>query len=577
MIFAWRCAAAAEKAAVGVHVQHLEKVSNDLEKLYQQTAELNALKREIVEKDECVVELEELIKDQFAASSQQAASLEALCELATRLDLIVKKCLLGFEELKDASSLAQMEEIKATRAWQAERLERASVFQALKMLLVREEDGEDMQMGADELSAEDVHRLLSQIMGDRYEVVSQLEEAQSAIDQKELQLRALSQECTNKERLRADAEAQIAQLEVSAEMLRQKHEAELRSSQEEVQSLVAWTTVEQSRLNESSAAERAELQDIVEERTARVAAWEERATAAEMACQLIQKERDEAVADAEAAQEANAKMLAELKAEIQQKTALAADLSEKQIQLQDAQLKLENLQRDLTEQSAALDDVQTVTALASALQLQVERLQDDLAAAKIGLEKADELEREIADLQIVKAALQREQETRRRCERDLEEGSAALNKEIKLKEQEQATRKRCQQDLAELSAALDREVELKEGLLQATSAAGTRDDAAQAVEIEAQVNRLEKELTVMKMVVEQLKTNEGALTARSVEAETKLAEAERTMLACMAEEARLLDEIEAGEHRNGMLEQRLKTLQGIRDPIHVPGGGATSE
>ena len=90
------------------------------------------------------------------------------------------------------------------------------------------------------------------------------------------------------------------------------------------------------------------------------------------------------------------------------------------------------------------------------------------------------------------------------------------------------------------------------------------------------MKRLEEELAVMTTVVEQLKTNQGALTARSEEAETKLAEAERTMLACMAEEARLLDEIEAGEHRNSMLEERLKKLQGIRDPIHVPGCGSST-
>ena len=70
--------------------------------------------------------------------------------------------------------------------------------------------------------------------------------------------------------------------------------------------------------------------------------------------------------------------------------------------------------------------------------------------------------------------------------------------------------------------------------------------------------------------IEILKASEGAATARSVESESKLLEAERTILACVSEEARLLDEIEAGLNRERELEHRLQILQGIRDPMHVP-------
>lgn len=532
-------------------MQNLEKVSNDLEKLYRQTDEINALKREVAEKDQCVLELEKLIGDEFESSSQQAASLEALLELATRLDSILVNSMLSFEELKDAWNLAQMETIKSTRAWQAERLERASVFQALNMLLVQEADSQGEQTEVDEMSAEDVHRLLSQIMGDRDEVTAQLDDAQRTVEQKEMQLQAVAQEGVRKDKLLADANAQIAQMEVAAETLRQKHEADLRMSQGEVQSLVAWSTIEQSKLNESSAVERAELRDAVEESATRISTLEQRAAAAEEACGSVQKERDQALSDAQFSHHAHKKAQAELEALTEKKNALEADLGETQTQLRDAELKFRNLERDFNEQAAKLDDAQSNAALVCELQLQVRHLQEDLFAAQIGLDKADDLQKQISDLQIVKAALEQEKESRKKCELDLMQVSSALETEIKLKE--------------EVSLQL------------ATSKASAGDDAAEAGALEAQVNRLEEELANMTTVVEQLKTNQGALTARSEEAETKLAEAERTMLACMAEEARLLDEIEAGEHRNSMLEERLKKLQGIRDPIHVPGCGSTTE
>ena len=223
-------AAAAEKAAVGIqsHVQHLEKVSSDLENLYRQTAEINALKRDIADKDKCLFEMEEIIRDQFAASSQHAEGLEALLDLASLLDSLLADSTFGFEKLSKDFKDAKLEEIKSTRAWQAERLERASVFQALKMLLVQDDDEHSMQTHDDEMNAEDVHMLLSQIMGDRNEVVAQMEQTQKDKTTLEQKLREATQGAAEKEKLLEDANIRIEQLELQVEQQQEKHEADLR-------------------------------------------------------------------------------------------------------------------------------------------------------------------------------------------------------------------------------------------------------------------------------------------------------------------------------------------------------------
>jgi len=89
-------------------------------------------------------------------------------------------------------------------------------------------------------------------------------------------------------------------------------------------------------------------------------------------------------------------------------------------------------------------------------------------------------------------------------------------------------------------------------------------------ELQLHITTLQTKLDKDADYIESLKASHGAATARSAESESKLFEAERTMLACVAEEARLLDEIEAGLNREHELEQRIKMLQAIRDPMHLP-------
>ena len=360
------------------------------------------------------------------------------------------------------------------------------------------------------------------------------------------------------------------------------------SSQEEIQNVMMMSTVTSLHLNESTAAERAQLQGAVEESAARVAALEEDVAAGKLACESLRTERDQALAEAAAINEARSRIQEELDELMRQKNDLATELTSSQVLLSDAELRLETVQSDLQQHLLVSD-------------------------------KADELEQQMSEMQLVQAALEHEKESRTKSEKELEEMRTALDTELVLKaraelqvaeavaqkEEAMAQKEAVELQLAEAAAQKEAlQLQLAEAAAQtvemiaqkdalqlqiAEAAAQTEveeegqpsqiadekqavDEAAWALSAEALVGRLEKEVDAMTTVVGQLKANEGALTTRSVEAESKLAEAERTMLACMAEEARLLDEIEAGEHRNDMLEKRVRLLQGIRDPMHVPGG-----
>ena len=72
-------------------------------------------------------------------------------------------------------------------------------------------------------------------------------------------------------------------------------------------------------------------------------------------------------------------------------------------------------------------------------------------------------------------------------------------------------------------------------------------------------------------MIEVLRVKLEDATERTRDTDRKLLETEFSMLACVAEEARLVEELQAGLTREKKLEQQLTMLQEIRRPEQPEG------
>jgi len=743
------------------HIEHLEKVSSDLEQLYVQTAEINAMKREIVDKNTSLNELETLVTDQFNHSSQEAQILETLLELSSQLS----NCLISAQgsclENRKIAEKSKLEATKSARAWQSERDERAKVLQALWDLSDREAERKPQSFA--DLTAEDAATFISQLLKDRSIVMDKLAiltkqayDAKKEVEERNKRIQTLLEDALGAEKMVAAQRKRIDELE-------HVHRGQL-------QEYVSWSTRERSQLGESTTEMVAEMVELFER-----ALEESTSLAQEIQGALEQNVKEEVKAKDEAMKslgECESKLQAETQAKEEALRAFAELKQELDIMFEESETRTRMFESNLQAEAQAREEA--LRALAKMKQeheqarLQLDTMSEESETRKRMFEDSEtrmqgQEQTLVREQVLLKAELVQEQRQRKTAEQELAQVQAQVSKEQQQREtaeqelakvqaqvsKEQQQRKTAEQELAQVHAqakeglrtvstvdtdaenalsimptVLADEIErileelyaakaeildlrnlvgkyqqedkmkLKEQSAQAVlsaappssecsppvpssgtlnKAAGIREESIQmrrsmeasddhwnsqkvvsmlfsceeelsaikasieeqAVSVRARIksleDRVEKEVAesedfrseladarsqaqnlrqeldekrqgdadsvVLGKVenleseiaelqlhittlqtkldkdtdyIESLKASEGAATARSAESESKLLEAERTMLACVAEEARLLDEIEAGLNREQELEQRIKMLQGIRDPMHLP-------
>ena len=744
------------------HIQHLEKVSSDLEQLYLQTAEINAMKREIVDKNTSLNELETLVMDQFNHSSQEAKILETLLELSS----LLSNCLISAQgsclENRKIAEKSKLEATKSARAWQSERDERAKVLQALWDLSDREAERKPQSFA--DLTAEDAAAFISQLLKDRSIVMDKLAiltkqayDAKQDVEERNKRIQTLLEDALGAEKMASAQRKRIDELE-------HVHRGQL-------QQYVSWSTRERSQLGESTTemvAEMVELferaleestslaqgiqgaleRNLKEEVKAKDEAMESLAEC-ESNLQAETQAKEEALrafaelkqelammfeenetrkrmfesnlqAEAQAREEA-LRALAELKQEHEQarlqldtmsgesetrermfeeietrlqgqeqtlmreQVLLKAELVQEQRQRKiaeqelaqaQAQVSKEQQQRETAEQklakvqaqvskeqqqrktaawelaqvnAQAKEGLQTVSTVDTAVQHglsimqtvlaseEIERILEELKAAKAEILELRNLEGNYQQEDKMKLKEQSAQATLSAAQPSSEcsppvPSSGTVNQAAGIREESIQMRGRmearddhwsfqkvvsmlfsCEEELSAIKTSIEEQAvsvqtsikslqdrvekevaeseDLRSALADARSQAqnlrqeldemrqGDADSVilgkvetleSEIAELQLQITTLQTKLDNDADYIESLKASQGAATARSAESEAKLLEAERTMLACVAEEARLIDEIEAGLNREQELEQRIKTLQGIRDPMHLP-------
>jgi len=259
------------------HVQHLEKVSSDLEKLYQQTAEMNAMKKEIVDKNKCLSEMESLVTQQFSAAAEQGMVLESLLGLADKIDKGLTVSQAAFEKTSAVIRVAHLEATKSQRAWQAERSDRDTFFKALLVIAGRSQDSDDkVTMDLVGAQASDVEMLSEQIMGNRSKLLKKLQvsevelsDAHAEIQDRDRQLASLLQDLLEAQKLLIETRKSTAGLEMKLHASESMYTGQVQDSQHkhegELQEIVSWATQVKSKQVESSASERSILQDEIQQ------------------------------------------------------------------------------------------------------------------------------------------------------------------------------------------------------------------------------------------------------------------------------------------------------------------------
>jgi len=261
-----------------------EKVSSDLEKLCQQTAEMNAMKREIVDKNKCLSEMESLVTQQFSAAAAQGLVLESLLGLAHKIDNLVCKAQkrgltvsqAAFEKTSAVIRVTHLEATKSQRAWQTERPDH-TLFKALVVIAGRSQDSDDeVTMDLVGAQASDVEMLLEQIMGNRSKLLKKLQvsevelsDAHAQIQDRDRQLASLLQDLLEAQKLLIETRKSTEGLEMKLHASESMYTGQVRDSQHkhegELQEIVSWAAQAKSKQVESFASERSILQDEIQQ------------------------------------------------------------------------------------------------------------------------------------------------------------------------------------------------------------------------------------------------------------------------------------------------------------------------
>lgn len=433
---------AAQGQGIQSHVNHLEKVSSDLQNLYQQTGEINAMKKELVDKNACLSELESLVTDQYTAALKQAEILEALLELSGQLDSRVTASQSSFEKMKEDCAKAQLAAAISTRAWQTEQAERVLVFKAL-LELAGPEMGNAMDVTVQDvdLTVQHVESLLTQIMDDRTMVLgeiqvmaAQLSSAQNEIEQKN----GIIEEV---ESLLSESRNRMEQLEVSLNVSQRRYEEELRASQrmhhDQLEKMMNLLSNEKKNMWESKENEIASLQGAVEE-SALIA--EEIHMVLDESWQKERKAKDEAVSNLEAKiaelavvgvklqneQEKNASLVSEvqlLQKQIAELAAAEGDLGKAHAQEANAASEtIKELQEKLalseSQRFLANRDAQDALAASSEHEKEKKLILTTIATNQVAIESLEQtinvltidLERKRAETDTLQMEIQRQQE-----------------------------------------------------------------------------------------------------------------------------------------------------------------------
>jgi len=675
------------------HVQHLEKVSSDLEQLYLQTTEINAMKREIVDKNACLSELETLVTEQFTHSSQEAEILETLLVLSSQLGTCLTSALHRFAENQEDAEKSKLEATKSARAWLAEREERSTLLRAVWELLGREAASPN---SLSDLTAEDTADLVREILSDRSIVMekvasltNQTYEARQEVEERNRRIQSLLEDALSTEKMLTAQRNRIDELE--------------RANHSQMQDYMSWSTTERckerSQVNESTSEMVGVFERALEETTSLAAEMQgeleenlkAETAAKEEAIRSLAELESSLQAETELKEEAIrslAELESNLQAEIEAKESAVRSLAELAQEFEASKRAFEESENRAQEQEQTMDREQVLLKaqldrqqsqreavehqLAQACQ-EIERLENQLAQAcqeverlqeELSTEKAEiiDLKSEIVDQKRELLTLMRQNQQEDlardsglgRQDGDVKQQSVQAvhsaasprsespppvsssetfispavthEEEVHAKESMDArkhshscdqnlalTLSSCKEELSAIKASIEEQAvsvqstikgledrlekekaesealrselagaraqnenlrqeldEMRQGDVDSVVVGKVESLETEIAELQKHISALQAKLNEDAECIESLKASEGAATARSAESESKLLEAERTMLACVAEEARLIDEVEAGLNREQELEQRIKMLQGIRDPMHLP-------
>jgi chromosome segregation ATPase len=252
-------AEAANSQSSATTTQYLEKFSRNLDALNMHLTDSQRLK-----------EVTSLVDEQSEVAFQEAEILENLIDFSQKIDAMLAACILIFERTQEDFRNAKLDANRSWKAWEAERLERASVFWKLWILAGRVQHGDREELDFMALTTKDIESLFEEFqrnqlyMSERLEALSlELSEAQYEISEKTRQLESHLKNMEEAHQLLGEAKIRIEELEKNG------LETELRASQNnsELQSLVAWATMEKSQLELSSSQERESLQKAIKEST----------------------------------------------------------------------------------------------------------------------------------------------------------------------------------------------------------------------------------------------------------------------------------------------------------------------
>jgi hypothetical protein len=425
------------------HIQHLEKVSSDLEQLYLQTAEINAMKREIVDKNTSLNVLETLVTDQFNHSSKEAKILETLLELSS----LLSNCLISAQgsclENRKIADKSKLEATKSARAWQSERDERAKVLQALWDLSDREAERKPQSFA--DLTAEDAAAFISQLLKDRSIVMDKLAlltkqayDAKKEVEEKNKRIQTLLEDAMGAEKMASAQRKRIDELE-------HVHRGQL-------QQYVSWSTRERSQLGESTTEMVAEMVELFER------ALEESTSLAQEIQGALEQNLKEEVKAKDEAMESLAECESNLQAEAQAKEealrAFAELKQELDMMFEESETRKRmfesNLQAEAQAREEALGALAELKQKHEQARLQLDTMSGESETRKRMFDESETRMQEqeqtlVREQVLLKAELVQEQRQRKTAEQELAQAQAQVSKE-------QQQRETAEQELAKVQA-----------------------------------------------------------------------------------------------------------------------------